>query len=195
MTVSLRDAREREEGRRGFAVAYAAWLREVGGDAALIAAQRASDHGAFARGAAPSRGGDALDAAAQAEARQWLAAADADVMLILRDGTPVGFALVQRLSAALRTIVEFYLSPAHRRAGVGRAAAELLFDRFGGEWRIATLQRHPDAVRFWRGTVDRYTGGRHRETLADGEVRQRFFARDPVLPAVGGRTEDSSGAR
>lgn len=201
MTVSLRDAREREEDRRAFALGYAAWLREFGGDAVVIAAQHAAQHAASDMRRVPVRGGDAVDALANAEARQWLAATDADVVLILRDGAPVGFALVQRVAAALRTVAEFYLEPAQRRRGVGRAAATLLFDRFGGEWQIAALQRHPVAVRFWRETVRRYTGGRHRETLAGGEVRQRFFARAPrvtVPPRAAADppgTDDSSGAR
>ena len=202
MTVSLRDAREREEDRRAFALGYAAWLREFGGDAVVIAAQHMAPSAVAEPGRRSVRAGDAVDALAHAEARQWLTAAEADVVLILRDGAPVGFALVQRVSTALRTVAEFYLAPAQRRRGVGRAAATLLFDRFGGEWQIAALQRHPVAVRFWRETVRRYTDGRHRETLAGGEVRQRFFARAPraTMPAPRAAaglsgTDDNSGAR
>jgi hypothetical protein len=194
MTVSLRDARERDEDRRWFVAAYAAWLREFAGDAVVIAAHRAAIE---PQRTAP-RGGDAVDALALDEAGRWLVAADADVVLILRDTRPVGFALLRRSSSALRTVAEFYLVPAHRRRGVGGAAATLIFDRFGGEWWIATLQRHPHAVRFWRETLRRYTGGGHQETLAGGEVRQRFFARTPRLPEVGTgtpRTGGSNGAR
>jgi predicted acetyltransferase len=145
-----------------------------------------------------SRGGDAVAALASGEARQWLAATDADVVLILRDAAPVGFALVQRASPALRTVAEYYLAPAQRRRGVGGTAATLLFDRFGGEWQVATLQRDALAVRFWRETVRRYTGGRHQETLAGGEVRQRFFARAARVPEpLTGvpRAGESSGTR
>jgi predicted acetyltransferase len=206
MTVSLRDARERDEDRRWFTDAYAAWLREFGGDAVVIAAQHAAPPVA-APEAPPaamdgrqgrSRGGDAVAALASGEARQWLAATDADVVLILRDAAPVGFALVQRASPALRTVAEYYLAPAQRRRGVGGTAATLLFDRFGGEWQVATLQRDALAVRFWRETVRRYTGGRHQETLAGGEVRQRFFARAARVPEpLTGvpRAGESSGTR
>jgi predicted acetyltransferase len=198
MTVSLRDARERDEDRRWFTDAYAAWLREFGGDAVVIAAQHAAPPAAMDGQQGRSRGGDAVAALASGEARQWLAATDADVVLILRDVAPVGFALVQRASPALRTVAEYYLAPAQRRRGVGRMAATLLFDRFGGEWQIATLQRDALAVRFWRETVRRYTGGRHQETLAGGEVRQRFFARAARVPEPfrgAPRAGESSGAR
>jgi predicted acetyltransferase len=198
MTVSLRDARERDEDRRWFTDAYAAWLREFGGDAVVIAAQHAAPPAAADRRQGGSRGGDAVAALASGEARRWLAATDADVVLILRDAAPVGFALVQRDSPALRTVAEYYLAPAQRRRGVGRTAATLLFDRFGGEWQVATLQRDALAVRFWRETARRYTGGRHQETLAGGEVRQRFFARAERAPepfAGTPRAGESSGAR
>jgi predicted acetyltransferase len=198
MTVSLRDARERDEDRRWFTDAYAAWLREFGGDAVVIAAQHAAPPAAMDGQQGRSRGGDAVAALASGEARQWLAATDADVVLILRDAAPVGFALVQRASPALRTVAEYYLAPAQRRRGVGGTAATLLFDRFGGEWQVATLQRDALAVRFWRETVRRYTGGRNRETLAGGEVRQRFFARASRAPEPftgAPRAGESSGTR
>lgn len=198
MTVSLRDARERDEDRRWFTDAYAAWLSEFGGDAVVIAAQHAAPRSALDGRQGRSRGGDAVAALASGEARQWLAATDADVVLILRDAAPVGFALVQRASPALRTVAEYYLAPAQRRRGVGGTAATLLFDRFGGEWQVATLQRDAIAVRFWRETVRRYTGGRHQETLAGGEVRQRFFARAARVPEPftgAPRAGESSGTR
>jgi predicted acetyltransferase len=188
MAVGLRDARERDEDRRWFIDAYRAWLREFGGDALVIAAHRASIDAQPAAAGAVTVRSDAVDALAIAEARGWLAATDADVVLIRQDGWPVGFALVRRSPPELRTVAEYYLAPAQRRRGLGRAAATLLFDRFGGEWQVATLQRHPLAVRFWRETVRRYTGGRHQETLVDGEVRQRFRARARCTGA-------SSGAR
>lgn len=171
MAVSLRDARGSVEDRRWFVTAYARWLREFGGDAVMAVV----DHG---QGSAV----EALDALAQVEARQWLASTEGDVILSLRDGQPTGFALIRRESATTRCVAEFYIEPGERGRGVGRAAAMLIFDRFGGEWRIATLQRQASAVRFWRGTVRAYTAGRHQETLVAGEVRQRFLARPALVP-------------
>lgn len=188
MPVGLRDARERIEDRRWFIAAYARWLREFAGEAAVMAV---ADHGDGAPGA--------LDLSALEEARHWITARDADVILLLRDGQPAGFSLIRRESPSSRSVAEYYVEPDQRGRGVGRAAAMLLFDRFGGEWRTAALQRHAPAVKFWRGTVRRYTAGRHQETLVDGEVRQRFFARTALAPdlAADGAAPDgrSSGAR
>ena len=150
-----------------------------------------ADHGDGAPGA--------LDLSALEEAQHWITARDADVILLLRDGQPAGFSLVRRESPSSRSVAEYYVEPDQRGRGVGRAAAMLLFDRFGGEWRTAALQRHAPAVKFWRGTVRRYTAGRHQETLVDGEVRQRFLARTALAPdfaAVGAAPDGrSSGAR
>lgn len=188
MPVGLRDARERIEDRRWFIAAYACWLREFAGEAAMLAV---ADRGDDAPGA--------LDLAAREEAQRWLTARDADVMLLLRDGKPAGFSLVRCESPSSRSVAEYYVERCERGRGVGRAAAMLLFDRFGGEWRTASLQRHAAAVQFWRGTVRRYTAGRHQETLVDGEVRQRFFARTGLTPdraAVGAALDGrSNGAR
>ena len=179
MPVGLRDARERIEDRRWFIAAYARWLHEFAGEAAVMAV---ADHGDGAPGA--------FDLSALEEARHWITASDADVFLLLRDGQPVGFSLVRRESPSSRSVAEYYVEPDQRGRGVGR---------FGGEWRTAALQRHAPAVKFWRGTVRRYTAGRHQETLVDGEVRQRFFARTGLAPdfaAVGAATDGrSSGAR
>ena len=38
----------------------------------------------------------------------------------------------------------------HRRVGIGRDAATLIFDRFAGDWEIVEYQRNPGAVLFWR---------------------------------------------
>ncbi len=188
MPVGLRDARERIEDRRWFIAAYARWLHEFAGEAAVMAV---ADHGDGAPGA--------FNLSALEEAQRWITARDVDVILLLRDGQPAGFSLVRRESPSSRSVAEYYVEPDQRGRGVGRSAAMLLFDRFGGEWRTAALQRHVPAVKFWRGTVRRYTAGRHQETLVDGEVRQRFFARAGLAPdfaAVGAATDGrSSGAR
>jgi len=63
---------------------------------------------------------------------------------------------------------------AHRRRGVGRAAAILIFSRFAGRWEVAESVANGEAVTFWRRVVMAYTRGRYDERVRDGEVRQRF---------------------
>ena len=69
----------------------------------------------------------------------------------------MGFALVTRprVPAAGERAVnfqmsEFFIRKPHRRVGIGREAATLIFDRFAGEWEIVEYQRNPGAVAFWR---------------------------------------------
>jgi predicted acetyltransferase len=51
----------------------------------------------------------------------------------------------------------------HRRRGVGREAAALLFDRFRGPWEIRQRAENPLATLFWRRAVAAYTGGGYDE--------------------------------
>ncbi len=67
----------------------------------------------------------------------------------------------------------------HRRAGIGRDAATLIFDRFAGEWEIVEYMRHPGSVAFWRHVVARYSGGHFTE-----RSQQRRSAAAIQEPAV-----------
>lgn len=180
MGVTLRMARDSTADRGWFTAAYATWVEEFGREAAAAAAAATAT---------------AASTTARAEALRWLATTDAWVLLIARDGDAAGFAIVERRPAAargeagpvLRRLSELWIASGLRGLGVGRAAVPLILDRHDGEWETAALASDAAAVRFWRGAVARYTGGRHSETLEDGEVRQRFLAR--------GAPRASSGAR
>jgi predicted acetyltransferase len=112
--------------------------------------------------------------------------------LIIANGTEsVGFALVTRprIPHAGDTAVdycmsEFFIRQAHRRGGIGRTAAALIFDRFAGEWEIVEYQRNPGAVAFWRKVVAGYARGHFSERARNGEVRQRFRSRPPAFPKI-----------
>jgi predicted acetyltransferase len=101
-------------------------------------------------------------------------------LLILEDGRAVGFALVSRPLLARRDepaayrMAEFFVRHAHRRRGVGKSAAILIFSRFAGKWDVSESATNVDAVAFWRRVVRQYTRGAFTERLADGEVRQSF---------------------
>ena len=111
----------------------------------------------------------------------------------------MGFALVTRprIPAAGETAVdyhmsEFFIRKQHRRVGIGRDAATLIFDRFAGDWEIVEYMRNPGAVAFWRRVVSVYSAGRYSERSRHGEVRQRFTSR-PRADACGRRTPGKSG--
>ena len=155
MTVTVRDARALQEHRRWLETAYAEWLLEMGASALPA------------------------DAAA-GELARWLAADDAAVMLVMRDATPAGFAVIAWRGPEHQPheyrMVEFFVPRAQRRHGVGRSAVCLLLDRFAGHWQIAEPQGNTVAIAFWRSVVAQYTGGRYRERTSDGQVVQAFLS-------------------
>ncbi len=114
-------------------------------------------------------------------------------LLIMKGTESVGFALVTRPRvagsgnpAAEYLLSEFFIRKPHRRVGIGREAATLIFNRFAGEWEIIEYSRNPTAVAFWRGVLSRYTRGSFQERVRDGEVRQRFRTPDaPKGPPAG----------
>jgi hypothetical protein len=72
---------------------------------------------------------------------------------------------------------EFFVRKQHRRVGMGRDAATLIFDRFAGDWEIVEYLRNPGAVAFWRQVVAAIAAGRYTERSRHGEVQQRFKSR------------------
>ncbi|MGH8217492.1 MAG: hypothetical protein ACREUT_02815, partial [Steroidobacteraceae bacterium] len=77
-------------------------------------------------------------------------------------------------AAASYRMAEFFVSRPNRGRGVGQGAARLIFDRFTGRWEITEYLRNPNALRFWRRVVSRYTQGRFEERIVNGEVRHVF---------------------
>jgi predicted acetyltransferase len=111
----------------------------------------------------------------------WFANDQTHPLVILKGPDPVGFALVTRPripaageTSATYNMSEFFVRKAHRRAGIGRDAATLIFDRFAGDWEIVEYQRNPGAVGFWRSVLADYSRGRFTERSRNGEIRQRF---------------------
>ena len=87
----------------------------------------------------------------------WFANDHSHPLVISKGPEAVGFALVTRprVAAAGEAAVnyhmsEFFIRKAYRRAGIGRDAAKLIFDRFRGRLGDRRVQRNPDSVAFWR---------------------------------------------
>ena len=83
---------------------------------------------------------------------------------IVVGGEVVGFALVRELAAGSHSIAEFFVLQRHRRAGVGRSVAFVLFDLFPGSWHVAQDEHNGPAQRFWRRVIGEYTDGSFEET-------------------------------
>jgi predicted acetyltransferase len=89
--------------------------------------------------------------------------------LIRHAGRVAGFALVTRGSPAsdnaeVFDVAEFFVLRKHRRSGVGRRAAFLLWDRLPGRWIVRVSEGNGGAVPFWRSIIAEYTNGAAAET-------------------------------
>jgi predicted acetyltransferase len=111
----------------------------------------------------------------------WFSNDQSHPLLILKGVDSVGFALVTRpriaaagAKSADYRMSEFFVREPHRRTGIGRDAAKLIFGRFAGEWEILEYLRNPGAVAFWRHVVADYTSGKYTERSYNGEIQQRF---------------------
>jgi predicted acetyltransferase len=114
---------------------------------------------------------------------RWFGDRNAYPLVILKTTEPVGFAMVAHNQAPPSPpaveyrMVEFFITRASRRLGVGRTAVNLILNRFAGRWEITEYLRNPDAVSFWRRVVAGYTRGSYQERVINGEVRQFFDSR------------------
>lgn len=167
MSVTLRDAKRSDEDQLWIKSVYPEYLDE-------LAEVSHSGTGVFpVLGEHGARHAELL--------ARWFRDDRSHPLLILDAGRAAGFALVARPLAGTVTdttaeyrMAEFYIRRSHRRRGIGRVAASLIFSRFAGRWEIVEATANDNAVRFWRRTVMDYTRGRYDERVRDGEVRQRF---------------------
>lgn len=123
---------------------------------------------------------------------RWFADDRAHPLLILKSDTPAGFALVVRpvkLAGGGPVIdyrmSEFFVLAKFRRLGIGRDAAQLILNRFAGQWEVTEYLRNTGAVRFWRDVISGYTHGHYTERVVDGEVRQVFRSVNSPAPRAG----------
>lgn len=65
------------------------------------------------------------------------------------DDQMFGFAIIRRLDEEFHEMSEFYIDPAHRRRGIGRAAAIDVVRRHPGKWRLGIVSGSDRARSFW----------------------------------------------
>ncbi len=75
------------------------------------------------------------------------------------------FCIVEILNANL-SIAEFYIQPAFRRKGWGRAASFLTFDQYPGTWEVRQDMKNIRAQLFWKKVIGEYT----KENFIEKEV-------------------------
>ncbi len=171
MPVSIRDCRHSKKDRQWIQGVYGQYLESLSdlntGLFAVLGADSSREEEIFAK---------------------WFTHDQSHPLIILNGSEPVGFALVTRPRirsagepAADYRMSEFFILKEHRRAGMGRDAATLIFDRFAGSWEIVEYSRNPGAVAFWRRVIGNYSTGSFTERSRHGEVQQRFKSRPSVL--------------
>jgi predicted acetyltransferase len=167
MLVSIRDCRYAKKDRQWIEDVYGEYLDSLAdlntGLFSVLGSDNPGEHEIFAN---------------------WFANDQSHPLVIQKGAETVGFALVTRPripqageKAADYNMSEFFVRKPHRRAGVGRSAATLIFDRFAGDWEIVEYLRNPDAIAFWRRVLASYCHGGYTERIRHGEVRQRFTSR------------------
>jgi predicted acetyltransferase len=170
VSVTLRDSRSSPDDR--------AWIRAVYRD--YLSELSVAKSGLF-----PALG--EWDARENEFLTGWFSDHASHPFVILDSGVRVGFALVTRPPGGARhRLSEFFIVASARRRGLGRAAAQLLFSRFGGEWEIVEDEQNRAALAFWRSVIGALTQGRFRESRSGGEVRHLFQVAGRPTPQPAG---------
>ena len=88
------------------------------------------------------------------------------------DGKYAGFVLVRKITDEdLKTdyysMAEFFVMKKYRKMGVGRVAAESLFDTFKGKWEASVVEENVTAHLFWKKVISHYSNGNYIENFND----------------------------
>ena len=91
---------------------------------------------------------------------------------IKADGKFAGLVLVRSCSeynelCNPHNIAEFFVMKKYRRAGIGKRAAELIFDMFPGTWEISVWKENIPAQKFWEKAINEYTDGKFRRFYSE----------------------------
>ena len=110
-------------------------------------------------------------------ASYWSEPARRFAFLIKADGKVAGFALVTLGSPAAEEpdvydLAEFFVLRAHRRSGLGRRAACLLWNQLPGHWVVRCSEANPGALTFWSDVVAEFTHGGVRILTWSGRTSQ-----------------------
>jgi predicted acetyltransferase len=102
--------------------------------------------------------------------------------LIQSHGLVAGFVLATRGSPAsedpdVLDIAEFFVARSHRRLGVGRQAAFLLWKALPGRWTVRVYEANRAALGFWSRVIAEFAHGAAAETerTDDGKIWRVFW--------------------
>lgn len=102
---------------------------------------------------------------------------------IVAGGERVGFVLVRVVEHdAVIEMSDFFVLPACRRGGIGRAALARLWRRFPGAWRLQVHPHNAAAAAFWPGCIEAHTAGEVRvEELTHEDGRRLEYSFEIVF--------------
>ncbi|MEI8329763.1 MAG: GNAT family N-acetyltransferase [Chlamydiia bacterium] len=87
---------------------------------------------------------------------------DRHAFLIKVDGELAGFVLINKIGTTPDVdwnIGEFFVVSKFQGKGVGRHAAEQIFNQFPGTWETSQIPENKAAIDFWKKVVTHYTNG------------------------------------
>ncbi|MBC2887118.1 GNAT family N-acetyltransferase [Ochrobactrum sp. CM-21-5] len=98
---------------------------------------------------------------------------------LIRQGSEiVGFAFVNTWSPSGKgtdfAIAEFYVTPNARQSGIGREAANSIFQRHAGIWELSIMPLNQPAKRFWPSAIEASQAKMVEHMEVDGETIYRF---------------------
>ena len=99
--------------------------------------------------------------------------------ILQKDGKYIGFALVRVIESEQRTyfsIAEFFVMKKYRRQGIGKSAAQQVFNLHRGAWEVFQKESNKPAQIFWKKVIDEYTQGKFTERKEDGRLIQDFVS-------------------
>lgn len=93
--------------------------------------------------------------------------------LVRADGKLAGLVLVRTLDESqtdpIHSIAEFFILRKYRHQGIGKVAAQQIFDRFPGQWSVAQIENNHPAQAFWRKVIAEYTQESFQEIWSNNE--------------------------
>ena len=105
--------------------------------------------------------------------------ADRHPYFIKVNGKYAGFILLNRDYKIIQdptgyVVAEFFVMRRYRRKGIGKTAAQSVFELHPGTWEISQLLSNKEAVAFWHQVVHEYTQGNftRSEVEQEGTLKQ-----------------------
>ncbi len=80
--------------------------------------------------------------------------------VVVAEGARAGFVWIREIEKeSITEVSEFYIRPAFRRCGLGRASLAEVWRRFSGAWRVEVHPRNAAAAAFWLSCVEEFASG------------------------------------